>query len=1007
MKRLSILTLLSLLCITTPELSIAQGAAPIKYSTPDKLWEESLGNHRAVLSVAAAADAVALDLEWRRRDANPDKRQFLIIDAASGDTVRNIQRREVNSERCELVFGPVTHPGTYYFYYLPYPVVPNQGSYGADYLTPEAPPAADWVAALKPDIPQATVEAIESRTAFDSFYPMEVVLLSAEHDNYIKANPSPMLLFAEDRSLPIRMKEKLPQRWIGYTQGSAFSGTGLRNEYYAYQVGVYAAGRELKDLKVEWSDMSSANGSKIAADQITCFNTEGYKPSGEYFTKTISVDKGRVQPLWMGVDIKSDTPAGVYRGTVTVSAAGVEPQSVPVEITVTGDILADRGDSEPWRHSRLRWLNSRAGISNEPTRGYSPIERRGDRLTFTGRDMRVGANGLPASITAGDREILAAPAEFVITTDQGVLKLRSTKPRFVLDDTGRVEWISEGSGKGLKVSCRAALEFDGWINYIYTITPERDITVKDIRLNIPMRGDVARYMMGMGLEGGNVPTSHSSKWHGVKQNISQISTTSDAPVKLDGPMDSFWVGDAHGGLHCELRGASYTGPLLNLYQPAPPVSWNNEGRGGFEIGKANGRVVASAYSGERELKAGEDLVFDFALTVTPVKKIDYRSQFTDRYYHNGAAPVPTDEDVAAGVRVINVHHANYINPYINYPFLTTDTIRAFTDRWHAKGTKVKLYYTIRELTNSTPEIWALRSLGDEILSYGSGGGYPWLREHFEGDYVPQWYAYLGPDQSADASVVNAPGESRWYNYYVEGLGWMVRNLGIDGIYLDDVTYGRDMLKRMRRVMDAEREGCIIDLHSNTGFSRGPVLQYAEFFPFVDKLWFGESFYYNSMAPENWLVEVSGIPFGLMGDMLHRGGNRWRGMVYGMTVRHPWITDGVLCDPRPIWAVWDSFGIADSRMIGYWEPDAPVRTSNDKVLATTYINPRGEVLVSVASWAPEVTDFELIIDWKALGIDPAEAVISQPEVEEFQPERSYAPGDKITVEPTQGFMFIIK
>ena len=50
-----------------------------------------------------------------------------------------------------------------------------------------------------------------------------------------------------------------------------------------------------------------------------------------------------------------------------------------------------------------------------------------------------------------------------------------------------------------------------------------------------------------------------------------------------------------------------------------------------------------------------------------------------------------------------------------------------------------MYYTVRELTNAVTEIWALRSLGDEILGSGKGGGFPWLREHFDSDYTPQWY----------------------------------------------------------------------------------------------------------------------------------------------------------------------------------------------------------------------------------------------------------------------------
>ena len=72
----------------------------------------------------------------------------------------------------------------------------------------------------------------------------------------------------------------------------------------------------------------------------------------------------------------------------------------------------------------------------------------------------------------------------------------------------------------------------------------------------------------------------------------------------------------------------------------------------------------------------------------------------------------------------------------------SEEMKGFVDHWHEKGLKVKIYYTVREITNHVTEIWALRSLGDEILrgSEGSnlpwlrGGGYPWLIEHFVSDY---------------------------------------------------------------------------------------------------------------------------------------------------------------------------------------------------------------------------------------------------------------------------------
>jgi hypothetical protein len=529
------------------------------------------------------------------------------------------------------------------------------------------------------------------------------------------------------------------------------------------------------------------------------------------------------------------------------------------------------------------------------------------------------------------------------------------------------------------------IESDGFINYKVTLAAKNDVTIKDIRLEIPVSESVAGYMIGMGLPGTIVPKQHQAGWKG--------------------PHDSFWIGNTKAGIWCELRGGTYHGPILGLYNPAPPSSWYNEDKGGFRISKDANAAKAVVYSGEREMKTGEKIEFEWSLLVTPVKKINYRSQFDDRYYHNGRKPMPPDADIECGVKIVNLHHANNYNPYINYPFIAIDSMKWFVNQMHSKGQKVKIYYTIRELTNHATEIWALRSLGDEILSYGRNGGFPWLREHLVSGYNPQWYHHF-TDKNTDASVLSAPGDSRWYNYYIEGLAWLVKNVDIDGLYLDDVTYDRRTVKRIRKVLDNIKPGCILDLHSNTGFTKGPANQYTEYFPYMDKLWFGESFQYDNMPPDNWLVEVSGIPFGLMGDMLQGGGNRWRGMVYGMTVRHPWETEGILCDPRPVWKIWDEFGIESSVMRGYWEKDCPVKTNRDDIKATVY-QKDGKSLISVASWAGEPVNIILQYDWKALGIDPSKAVLVAPCVKDFQEARTFRPDEPIPVEPKKGWLLYIK
>ena len=234
---------------------------------------------------------------------------------------------------------------------------------------------------------------------------------------------------------------------------------------------------------------------------------------------------------------------------------------------------------------------------------------------------------------------------------------------------------------------------------------------------------------------------------------------------------------------------------------------------------------------------------------------------------------------------------------------------------------------------------------------------------------------------------------------------MVKNLGIDGLYLDDVSYDRRILQRMRRIMEREQPGCMIDLHSNTGFSSGPANQYLEFMPYVDRTWFGESFDYNGMGPDQWLVQVSGIPFGVMGEMLANGGNQWRGVLYGMTSRLRWKTGDVVCDPTNVWKIWDEFGIADSKMRGFWQTDCPVKTDNPDVLATVYVK-KGKALITVASWAKERVKVKLTIDWKALGLDPATARLHAPLCERFQPAGEFAPDAGIPVDPSRGWMFVL-
>lgn len=1012
MKR-KIIWMASLMLFAAVAAAKSQSNPMYPYEVAQSPWPESLGNHRAVLEIDRPAQVIALDFLWRRPDKDVDKRRFLIIDAETGDTIPNIRRIGVTNERCQLQFGPVAKKGKYYFYYLPYRVQHGYGFYGGGYIPQEKAPEAAWLrkAESMKKVPEAAVAMVQTREEFDSFYPMEVTATISEKEAYILKNKYAWYLFPEDRKNSIRMRENIPAKWLYYTQGAEFKGEAAPNEYYTFQIGLWAANDEAGAISYEAADLQCGTN-KIPSTQITCFNVEGVDPYGTPFKKQVDVQKGTVQALWFGVDIPSGQKEGTYKGKITVRDARGVQGIVPISIHIGGKELADRGDADLWRLSRLRWLNSTLGIADTPTQPYTAMTISENRIGCLGREVTISENtGLPLRIDSWKNEVLQAPVQFIIQTDQGVKNLNAV-PELTEHTSGHVsgKWMAEDAD--LSVSCDMVMEFDGWLNYKYTITPKKDLLIKDIRLVLPVKTEIGTYFMGMGLPGQETPQQYDGKWDAPEKTVNNfgVSIPTSKEQQWLWPFDSFWIGDAHAGIHCEFRGSTYNGPLLNLYRPAYPDSWYNGGKGGFLIRKEPDAVKAIAYSGERRLEVGKPISFDFAMIITPVKPLAMKSQFTDRYYHNGPKPTPSEEDIKAGVRIINVHQGNDYNPFINYPFLTVDKLKKFTKDWHQKGCKVKIYYTLRELSNALPEMWAIRSLGHEILRGGSGGGFPWCREHMVTDYTPQWYEHFEYENelgiTADAAILTAEGDSRWYNYYIEGLAWMVRNMDIDGIYLDDVSFDRRILKRMRRAMESVKPGCLIDLHSNTGFSKGPAIQYTEFFPYVDKLWFGESFLYNKMTPANWLVESSGIPFGLTGDMLFRGGNRWLGMQYGMTVRYPWFTEGVNCDPRPVWKVWDEFGIADATMLGFWELHPAVTTTDEAVKVTAY-RKEGRTLLSIGNYSDEEKTIRLSVAWEQLGLDPKKVQLIAPEIEDIQPAHHWKPDEEISVKPREGWLIYLQ
>lgn len=297
-----------------------------------------------------------------------------------------------------------------------------------------------------------------------------------------------------------------------------------------------------------------------------------------------------------------------------------------------------------------------------------------------------------------------------------------------------------------------------------------------------------------------------------------------------------------------------------------------------------------------------------------------------------------------------MHQGNAINPWINYPYETTSLMKEAADACHALGLKFKIYNTMRELSNRCRELHALRALNETYVlpadpEAAVTAGSDWLQEHLRDGFVRAWSnpvqnvypsgsdaagpwqrAFVDHPPSELDAAVKVKALSRWNNYYVEGLRQMQADFGYDGLYLDEIAYDRITMQRAKAVLGVEG---LIDHHADRGgFTPSPAVNYLELYPFIDSLWYGEGFDYDRSTAAYWLLEISGLPHGLSSDLLRYGGQipaHFKGMTFGNANRWqgPFESDGKAAadvspfSPLALWGLWDSFGIAQSTMFGWW------------------------------------------------------------------------------------------
>jgi hypothetical protein len=149
------------------------------------------------------------------------------------------------------------------------------------------------------------------------------------------------------------------------------------NEREGFQVVVYPLLADLQNVRFTWTDLPAAGGGKIPASDVECLVEEWYRLRANWKTRDVffrmklyetpdplipagpvTARRHRHTPFYFRVRTRPGTPAGVYRGSLTV-------QAVPIEVFVFDMTQGDNWAFTISRPTVGKWAEARLNVTEQ------------------------------------------------------------------------------------------------------------------------------------------------------------------------------------------------------------------------------------------------------------------------------------------------------------------------------------------------------------------------------------------------------------------------------------------------------------------------------------------------------------------------------------------------------------------------------------------------------------------------------------------------------------------
>lgn len=653
----------------------------------------------------------------------------------------------------------------------------------------------------------------------------------------------------------------------------------------------------------------------------------------------------------------------------TLDLNGLDHGDYVARVSLIADDAVVAAEALDVRHEvDSTWTQARAlGRADRVLKPFEALRLNGSEITVAERRYTLGEGGMLAGALAGAEQLLAGPVRLIATTADGEMQTRTSG--LTMDALSDTTAIGTGTliAGGLSATTEVTARYDGTLWTELGIVTDRDLRLTGLRVEVPLRPEVAKYLCWW-----------APRWIDARRWGYGALPEGEGTVWSREFMPSLWIGDEERGIG---------------WYAESDEGWDLAEEGMLTIERRPEATVLSMNVIREPRALTGPLRIAFGLQATPVRALadDWRSYqwvpsadisrfflgLRDRPWEGREIG---DDRPRGKVCYLYTHHKHFTNTLPRDPEEFREMI--------ARAKDYGLFTTPYTEARLMPE-----DRGDFILHDEEMPILPWVRTTSYGAHSAVGCCMRGPF-------------SDWLVWYCTH---MIDEYGTNGVYFDELqplpcmneahgcgyvgadgerhpTYPmRDYLETMRRirtVFEETGEPYRITYHISAGRT-------APMPTFADDLLMAEERnpvvgrnpdYTENTTPEEWLASFAPEAWGIPPVVLPQFKMNAEWMrdpalahtLMAAVVPHDLLVWPVFADTETIMGLRTrlmEFGIGepDTRFIGYWEADAPVRCDDERVKCSAYVRP-GKVLLCIGNWSDEaIAGLPVRLDLEALGL----------------------------------------